>query len=356
MLKNAVIIIPSISDESQTCDFLVQTARILKNNNRVYVLPYFTIPRLLPLRRFVWIEQLNRILYFTFLQFFLRIKHRHAANFYWWIFFPQLVLISHIKMFGWQVVFDIVDYHSHPVQSLRKKLEEDKNTLLSRANHIFSISHAIKKLYQPTTAKEIMVVPQGCALQELASEVKHGLKIPTNKPIIGFVGQISERIDFALLEELIAANPQWNFVFIGPVRHESNVAITPEKALFGGITKYQNFFHYSSQQRSVLLSVMKKFDICIIPYDIRHDFNRYCYPMKLFEYFYAGKPVVSTSIEELKRFHGLVYLADDASEFALQIRKLLKREWTLKKINQQRTLALENSWENKLNQMSQLIK
>lgn len=356
MLKNAVIIIPTISDEQQVCDFLMQTATILRKKNVVYVLPYFSIPRILPLRRFALIDQLNRILYFLCIQLFLQIKHHNSTGFYWWIFFPQFSLISRIKLFRWKVIFDIVDYHSNPDQAEHLMLEKHKDNLLKRADYIFSISQTLKRLYQPRASKEIALVPQGFALQEFTDKASQDLGFPSDKPVIGFVGQISERIDFELLNKLIGGNPQWNFVCIGPVRHESNVAGASVELLLNKLSQYRNFFYYGSQKRSVVLSSMKKFDVCIIPYDMRYDFNRYCYPMKLFEYFYVGKPVVSTSIEELSRFKNLVCLGSTAHEFAEEIEKLLEKKWPTKKATRQRALALENSWENKLNQMSRLLK
>lgn len=343
---------PNLTHDEQVCDFLVQTAMVLRQNNLVYDLPYFNLPRILPLRRFAWIEQLNRILYLLFFQVYLMLKHRRSQNFYWWIFFPQLSLISKVKLPGWKLIFDIVDYHSHPTMREQQRLEKHKDILLKKADYLFSISHTLKKLYQSRASRKIIVVPQGCAVQELAIGASTQLKLSTSKPIIGFVGQISERIDLQLLDEVISTNSQWNFVFVGPTHHEPNVATVAKQSLFSQITKHQNVFHYANQKRSALLSLMKQFNICIIPYDVKYDFNRYCYPMKLFEYFYAGKPVVSTPIEELKQFTELVEIAGSGADFTLAIKKMLNKKWTRAHAEKQLQLTIENSWERKIEQIS----
>jgi hypothetical protein len=87
----------------------------------------------------------------------------------------------------------------------------------------------------------------------------------------------------------------------------------------------------------------------MIPYDISQDFNKFCYPMKLFEYFYLGKPVISTEIMELTRFSDLVKIAKYTSEWEKSIKNIIGKKWPKENILKQRKLALDNSWKNKVN-------
>lgn len=79
------------------------------------------------------------------------------------------------------------------------------------------------------------------------------------------------------------------------------------------------------------------------------------YPMKLFEYFYAGKPVVSTPIEELKRFPKYVKTGNAADEWEKHIRMLLSRPWPKVYMGEQRELARKNSWDKKIQAISSVI-
>jgi glycosyltransferase involved in cell wall biosynthesis len=192
-------------------------------------------------------------------------------------------------------------------------------------------------------------VPQGFAFDDFAASGQNTqLQFPKEKPIIGFVGQMSERLDFALLHELISNNTQWNFVFVGPKHHEPNVAYELNEQEIDRLFEYENCVHFDSQPKNTILSIINNFDICIIPYNINFAFNRFSYPMKIFEYFYAGKPIVSTPIEELKRFQSLITLASSASDFTIAITQLLEKPWSKSRQAQQKRLAMKISWTEKI--------
>ena len=73
--------------------------------------------------------------------------------------------------------------------------------------------------------------------------------------------------------------------------------------------------------------------------------------MKLFEYFYVGKPVVSVDIIELKRFPKFVKIANSTNDWEKVISALLSKPWPKKIKEAQIKLAKENSWENKIAQV-----
>ena len=93
----------------------------------------------------------------------------------------------------------------------------------------------------------------------------------------------------------------------------------------------------------------------MIPYDISQDFNRYCYPMKLFEYFYLGKPVVSTDILELRNFPGLVAIGNTSDDWGKAIKKILSKEWSMKNKKLEKRLSMENSWQMKISKIGSYV-
>lgn len=357
MLKNAVIIIPKISDEEQVCDFLWQTKNILEKDNEVFVVDYFKVINLLPLRRFKTINQLNKSIYFFLLQIYISIKfYKRGRKYYFWMFFPQLIDAIKLKLPWWQVIFDLVDYHDSPIPAEQKILHKQKKYLLSKADYIFSISHSLKELYQKDAKAKIEIVPQGFDLTNFAENRKKStIDLPTDRPLVGFVGQISQRLDFNLLLDLVRSNQQWNFIFVGPKHHESNVASTLMEEKIKQLFKQKNVFYFGKQNRQELLDIIKHFAVCIIPYDAKYDFNRYSYPMKIFEYFFAGKPVVSTEIVELKRFDGFIKIAKEAEDFGKAINSFLKKPLVDDERNQQLILAQNNTWESKISKISKYL-
>ncbi len=386
MIKNSVIIIPNISNEDQVCDFLMQTKKVLDKHNFVYIVDFFGSQTLkdffkkntygsevkylrpidfLPLKRFKFVNDLNKLLYFYFLQIHLSIKHRTLKNFYIWMFFPQLINSIKLKLPNWKVIFDIVDFHTSNNSILNTILDQNKKYLLKKSDYIFVISNSLLKKYKNFVKDkniklktEIKLVPQGFDSESFSKQnLKSKIIFPKGKPIIGFIGQISERLDFDLISNLVKGNLNYNFVFIGPKHHESNV---PEnnlhKATFAELCEQSNFFYYGKQSRNTIASMINNFDICTIPYDVSFDFNKYSYPMKMFEYFYVGKPVLTTPIKELERFSDFVKIGKNSKDWESSIRDLLSKPWPTEKILKQREIALENSWENKLEKIYEFIK
>ena len=121
------------------------------------------------------------------------------------------------------------------------------------------------------------------------------------------------------------------------------------------LKKLPNVIIGFSKDRKIIPSIIKQFDIGIIPYNIKLLSNKYCYPMKIFEYFYLGKPVISTPIKELKNFPEYVKIGNTIEEWKKHIEILLSKPWPEKYERKQKKLAIANSWSNKINTINKLI-
>lgn len=165
-------------------------------------------------------------------------------------------------------------------------------------------------------------------------------------PVIGYIGTIERRIDFKLLNDVIAKNQDKEFVFVGPVAQE----YMPE-----WFTKCRNVHLIGRVPYEDLPSILKGFNIAIIPFK-NDDVSSTIFPLKLFEYLGAGKPVVSTNFNpDLKEFTlDTVSFCDNASSFSEALNKILKSD---NKINIQRrlTVARENTWEKRADQFESIL-
>ena len=111
----------------------------------------------------------------------------------------------------------------------------------------------------------------------LVSPLLAGIKTP----IVGYLGSIDHRMDFPLVEYLAQQHPDKSFVLIGPLFATLPRAIqTAPNIHFPGKIKYDD-----------LPSVLKGFSVCIIPFK-KDAQSATVFPLKLFEYLGAGKPVV----------------------------------------------------------------
>ena len=79
--------------------------------------------------------------------------------------------------------------------------------------------------------------------------------------------------------------------------------------------------------------------------------------MKVFEYLYLAKPIVSSPILELKQpqFKNFIQLAQSKKQWEMAIERALNTKYTQQQIAQQRQLALDNSWFNKIEQIATIV-
>lgn len=375
------MIFPSNEGKSEICDFLYQTCRILAKKNLVIVLNiqqaasikeiffqwyqrqsgyrllakkegiyYFTPLLILPFRRFPTIIKLNICLNILALQLFLNFLCPPFQQKILWYFFPQLSWLHQYFGKGWDSVYDIIDFYTSPDPQLNHELLAQKKYLLQQVSVVTAISETLKNVYKSIFNRDIMVVPQGFNLElfERADKTRYqGPTLPQDKPIIGFIGHINERLDFKLLYQLIKKNAQWRFAFIGPKETNSNVSLKANYDQIDKIFRLPNVTWLDQQPKEFIPGIIKQFSIGMIPYDTKYEFNRYCYPMKLFEYFYEGKPVIATEIEELKKLKSEL-ICVDGLHWEKSIIQLLREVESQQKKEKKKIISQKNSWENKI--------
>ena len=164
-------------------------------------------------------------------------------------------------------------------------------------------------------------------------------------PIVGYFGNIERRIDFDLLKEVIVGNADINFVFAGPVSKE----FMPD-----WIDKMPNLHFIGRIAYELMPNVIKGFDVAIIPFK-KDEVSATIFPLKLFEYLGAGKPVVSTNFNpDLKEFtEGTVSYCSDPNDFTQAIRSaLIDSE---EKKAQRVAVAAKNTWEHRSKEIEELL-
>lgn len=369
------IIIPEINDKYDICDYLIQTASILakKNhptyvyylnqaptlkNNLTQISPFlysFTPLKILPFNRFRFIQQIN--IHLSFIYLYLLCFFRYQISPIFWYFYPEASSLLKFSPPPAKLVYDIVDFYTSPIPKTNETLCQQKKFLLKNANIVTAISKGLIDNYQKILSTAIIhLVPQGFNLMASDSKIHPETKrLQKLSHKIGFIGAINNRLDYNLLFKLISSTPQYNYIFIGPLRNDANVFPKPVEKLAEKLFSFKNVYHIDLVPKSQIGQFINIFDITIIPYDINDDFNRLCYPMKLFEYFACGKPVLSTPIEELKQFPSLVKIGNTSSQWQKHLENLISRSWPKDKQVQAKNLANINSWKNKVDQVLKLL-
>ena len=384
-MKNAVIVIPFHLPWDWSADFMSQTAKILAQNNTVVCLlmtePVFfrTIfveavrgrivkkwsrqlwlmrpVHFIPFGQFTIVQKINTYLnLFRVKAFVWKLSYRQRYNKkLLWIFSPQFGPNLHIFSRSYVSLYDCVDYVWDPIPIVNNAIRKQENTLIQSVNFMFVNSHVLYDVHKDEK-EDIFLVPLGFRLNSLKNILtKRRNPLPRNKPIIGFVGVINYRLDYSLLYTVASKNPQWNFVFCGQQETLVYGEIFHVRKAIDRLKKLSNVYFLENTASEEVPTVIQAFDVCTIPYDISYPINRYCYPMKLFEYFYAGKPVIATPIEELKRFPKYVKLANSSKDWSMHIKYLLNNSWPRKYQTEEQKIAVSNSWENKINAVCSLL-
>jgi glycosyltransferase involved in cell wall biosynthesis len=128
-------------------------------------------------------------------------------------------------------------------------------------------------------------------------------------PIIGYVGNLSSRIDVDLLEHVATSRPQWNIVLVGSA-HAGQAVLRlwgRGNVLLLGPRPYEEAKHY-----------VRAFDVGIIPH-LADDMTSSMHPLKAFVYCTLGVPVVSTDIANLGELRPFISVASDHDDFVAKI-------------------------------------
>ncbi len=306
-------------------------------------------PLLLPLSgRQSLLFACSQMLHILFLHCYCFLRFRPRTRIAWFLY-PQVSFLA--PLFGglYRIVYDMVDYFTSPEPKEAAELEQKKQELLDRSDIVVANSHVLKRLYARRSRQNITVVPMGFRLASFTSS--HGRNIGisrTGYPVLGFVGGLNQRIDWQLMESLAKRNPTWLFVFVGPQDEDDNVTGFDVRSVIGRLRRLENVAILPRQPAGAIPGIISRFTVGMIPYDTRQSFNRYSFPMKLFEYFYLGKPVMATPIDELKRYRKYVMIGSSVRDWELSIKHLLTSPVPNSSRREMRRMALGHSWDRKI--------
>ncbi|MEH2452560.1 UDP-galactopyranose mutase [Nostoc sp.] len=167
-------------------------------------------------------------------------------------------------------------------------------------------------------------------------------------PRLGFFGVIDERMDIELLAGIAEARPDWHLIIIGPIV-KIDPAILPQ---------HENIHYLGSKDYKELPAYLAGWNLAMLPF-ARNESTRFISPTKTPEYLAAGKPVVSTSIQDVVRPYGdlkLVRIADTTEEFVTAAEQAMQEDTPVSGWLSRVDAFLEQiSWDRTWGSMMQLI-
>lgn len=218
-------------------------------------------------------------------------------------------------------IFRVMDVHSE-FSGWNMNVEEIAKRIAKNSNITIYSAKGLKKYISRLYPEKAFLIPNGVDFSFFKKDIKykkrgkhHILKnIPD--PIVLYVGMIDTRVDFQLIKTTAQKLPEISFVFAGPFSEGIRPQNLPDNIYFLGSFPHKEIPHLMSSAKAGL-----------IPFNIKKQMGRIegIRPLKLFEYFAAGIPVISSRWPELEEMDSPAWLYDDEESFITFVNKAVNK-------------------------------
>ena len=241
------------------------------------------------------------------------------------------------------LVYHCADDYAH-MRGFPSTLPQLEAELCRRADLVVTTSERLaqtRRLWNPRT----VWVPNGADVEHFGQVAGPAPELASvGRPVIGFIGGLSQWIDVELLATLAVARPDWSLVLIGPLG--SGIDVAPLRRL-------PNVHLLGSRPYASLPSYLAAFDVALIPFT--HDpVTAAADPIKVYEYLAAGVPVVATDLPALRRLAHVVRLADSPAAFVAQVEAAVHAGRQAGRAARQAEAA-RHSWSSRFERLAALL-
>ena len=213
------------------------------------------------------------------------------------------------EKFGAKILYDCMDDWQNWTAEPRISQENlaDERLLAKESDILVVTSQEFLERQQAAGLKPVLA-RNGADFDFFASPRHTDLLAGIPKPIVGYYGAIADWFDLELVIQLAQSRPQYSFVLIGQVHgvDVSKLAALPNVHLLG-----------EKNYREIPL-YLSHFNVCLIPFRL-NNLTKGVDPVKMYEYFSQGKPVIATDMAELAQSTDLLYIGKDAADFASKV-------------------------------------
>ncbi len=231
----------------------------------------------------------------------------------------------------WPVIYDCMDHHAGFTTNEPAMLRQEED-LLSSSDLVLASSAFLEKEARARNAN-VAVIRNACDYEHFAGP---GVKRRRGRrPVVGYYGAISDWFDADLVADLAARRPDWDFLLVG--------------STFGAdlsrLEKLPNVKLPGEKPYAEIPSWLARFDVAFIPFK-RIPLTEATNPVKAYEMFAAGKPLVAVPLPEILPMAPHARLASTAADFEREIGEALDERGN-EKPSARRAFARENTWEKR---------
>ncbi len=254
------------------------------------------------------------------------------------------------KLTVYHVVDEYLAYGEMDTES-RTRLKMLEGELLKKVDLAIVVSDNLYKT-KSISNKNTYIVPNGVDYLSYDKALNADTHLPLDiaglpKPVIGYSGLISRRLDLDLISDMAQKYPEWSLVLMGKV---SEVGCESELKRLRGM-KSVHFLGSKSIDQVPLY--VKAFDICIIPYRLNEE-TRNLSPLKLYDFMAMGKEIVTSDFPAAREFRDVVHIAGSPDMFLHCVTDALA-EVDQSLFSKRRKIAAQNTWEDRVEKLSAII-
>ena len=168
------------------------------------------------------------------------------------------------------------------------------------------------------------------------------------RPVVGVVGGINERIDFALLRSVADLREIGSLLLVGKMAKPIEPACLD-------LLNHPRVLAVGEQPHDSLPAWQQLLDVALIPYR-KSGFNYFCSPMRLFDHLAAGRPIVATdACAQTNQFGGVLSVANTTTDFLKSVQSACSALFSKTQFEGMRTIASENLWSSRARDLHHLL-
>lgn len=176
--------------------------------------------------------------------------------------------------------------------------------LIQRADTVFVTARKLFEYAQRIGGEKVVLLPNGADADHFSAARPEPADLSQfRRPRVLYIGAISYWFDFAMLAYAAQQRPDFDFILIGPGHADLSALKDLANVHILGPRPYTDIPAY-----------MQHSDIGIIPF-VKDDLTHAISPIKMFEYFAAGLPVVATRLHEIEQLAPPALLIDSREDF-----------------------------------------
>src|SRR5437763_3041915 len=201
-----------------------------------------------------------------------------------------------------------MDHHAS-FSTNEQAMVDQEPELLSAADLVVVSSDALQTHAQQAN-QNVLLVRNACDYDHFARvsvRTASGSDRP-KRPLIGYYGAIADWFDSDLVADLAERRPDWDFILVG----------STFSADLSRLSQLSNVTLPGEKPYAEIPDWLAKFDVAILPFK-RMPLTEATNPVKAYEIFAAGKPIVSVPLPEMLLLAPLARLASTTAEFEREI-------------------------------------